>query len=355
MITARRSSTSASRPGSASRSATYPASWPATSDTTATASATSWASSTRVGSSEPASARWAMESAAVASCGQVVAAEVPGDVADERDPRLVGRRTQRVGVAEPLGLGVQGVVLTGLGSDCLDLLESVPEDVGGLGQLARLTAAALEVGGELPPVRVGRAVAVEQLEVGGPRVPVEGATLLGRAGQPQLVGLAVDGEQPLGELTHDADRNAPATEEGPGAALGADGAGQDEAAVVVRLGAGVGRPLPRRRGGRQEEPALHARATGGANPAGIGPSTEEQGQAGHHHGLAGAGLARDDGEAAAELQGDVVDRPQPADPQLGQPAVASGVLDRGGLRALSRRRQLTPPYLPRDAAPGRRR
>ena len=96
---------------------------------------------------------------------EVVAAEVAGHVADQRHPRLVGRGAQRVGVAQPLGLRVEGVVLTRLGRDGLDLLESVPEDVGGLGQLARLAAAAVEVGGELAPALVGRAVAVEQLQV----------------------------------------------------------------------------------------------------------------------------------------------------------------------------------------------
>ena len=67
--------------------------------------------------------------------------------------RLVGGGAQRVGVAEPPGLGVERVVLPGLGRDRLDLLEPVPEHVGGLGQLAGLAAAAVEVGGELPPAR----------------------------------------------------------------------------------------------------------------------------------------------------------------------------------------------------------
>ena len=106
-----------------------------------------------------------MASAAVASCGSVAAAEVAGHVADQRHPRLVGGGAQRVGVAEPLGLGVERVVLARLGRDGLDLLQAVPEHVGGLRQLAGLAAAALEVGGELAPALVGGAVAVEQLQV----------------------------------------------------------------------------------------------------------------------------------------------------------------------------------------------
>ena len=192
----------------------------------------------------------------------------------------------------------------GSGRDGLDLLQAVPQDVGGLRQLAGLAAAALEVGGELAPALVGRAVAVEQLQVVGAGVAVEGAALLGRPGQPQLVGLAVHGEQALGELGDHADRDAAAAEEGPGPALGAHRAGEDQAAVVVGVGAGVGGALPRPgESGGQHEPALDPGPAGGADPAGVGPAAEEQGQAGDHHGLAGAGLAGDDGEARCPAPG----------------------------------------------------
>ena len=88
-----------------------------------------------------------MARAAVASCGSVSAAEVAGHVADQRQARLVGGGPQRVGVAEPLGLRVERLVLAGLGRDGVDLLQAVPEHVGGLRELAGLAAAALEVGG----------------------------------------------------------------------------------------------------------------------------------------------------------------------------------------------------------------
>ena len=45
---------------------------------------------------------------------EVVAAEVTGHVADQRHPRLVGGGAQRVGVAEPLGLRVERLVLARL-------------------------------------------------------------------------------------------------------------------------------------------------------------------------------------------------------------------------------------------------
>ena len=210
--------------------------------------------------------------------------------------------------------------------------------LGGLGQLACLAAAALEVGGELAPPLVGGAVAVEEFEVRLAGVPVERATLLGRPGQPQLIGLTVHREQPLGELGDHAHRDAAAAEERPGPAFGAHRAGEDEAAVVVGVGAGVGGALPRGGFGGQDEPSLHAGTPGGADPAGVGPTTEEQGQAGHDHGLAGAGLPRDDREPTAQLEGDVVDRSQPSDAQLGQSPEAPGFVAVRGRPQVTRRR-----------------
>ena len=52
------------------------------------------------------------------------------------------------------------------------------------------------------PVVEGRAEVVE-VDAGE---AIERRTLLGRPGQPQLVGLAVHGEQPLGELAEHGDR-----------------------------------------------------------------------------------------------------------------------------------------------------
>ena len=49
----------------------------------------------------------------------------------------------------------------------------------------------------------------------GPGVPVQRPALLGRPGQPQLVGLPVHGQERLGQLADDTHRHAAATEERP--------------------------------------------------------------------------------------------------------------------------------------------
>jgi hypothetical protein len=126
----------------------------------------------------------------------------------------------------------------------------VPEHVGGLGQFAGLAVPALQIRRELPPALERRPVALEQVEVPGSGVAVQGPSLLGRPGQPELVGLAVHGEQTLGELGDHAHRDAAAPEVGPGPAFGAHRPGQDQAAVVVGVGAGLFRPRPGRGVGR---------------------------------------------------------------------------------------------------------
>ena len=90
-------------------------------------------------------------------------------------------------------------------------------------------------------------------------------------------------------------------------------------AVVVHLGAGVGDPRLHRVGQRpgQPQPALdHRAARVGAHPAGVGPAAEQQPQAGHHHGLARAGLTGDDVHARRQPQRRVVDDAEPGDPQF---------------------------------------
>jgi hypothetical protein len=146
-----------------------------------------------------------MASAALASCGRS-SPEVAGDVADQGRAGLVGGGAQRVGVAEPPGLRVQLVVLAGLRGHASISSSPCRRTSAACASSRAWPAAALEVAGQLPPAGVGLAVAVQQLQVRGPGVAVQGAALLGRAGQPQLVALPVHGQQPLGQLGDDARR-----------------------------------------------------------------------------------------------------------------------------------------------------
>ena len=195
------------------------------------------------------------------------------------EPRLVGRGAQRVGVAEPLGLGVEGSSSPGSGatasissSPCRSTSAAWASSRAWLRRRSRSAA-------ELPPALVGRAVAVEQRQVLGAGVAVQGTALLGRPGQPQLVGLPVHGEQPLGQLGDHPDRHAAAAEEGPRPALGAHRAGEDQAAVVVGVGAGVGGALPRR--------GVRRAAAGGPRPRPGRRRGPDRGRPGHRR--AGSG------------------------------------------------------------------
>ena len=61
-----------------------------------------------------------------------------------------------------------------------------------------------------------------------------------------------------------------------------------------------------------------------ADRARVGASTEQQAQGGDHHGLAGAGLTGDDGEAGVQVHGGLADHAEPRDPQMVDHASSPG-------------------------------
>ena len=88
-----------------------------------------------------------------------------------------------------------------------------------------------------------------------------------------------------------------------------------------------GRPRPRRRPPRPRRrtrpgrrpattPSTRARLRAGAHGAAVGAAAEQQAERGDDHGLAGAGLTGDHGQARAELEGRGVDHAERADPDL---------------------------------------
>ncbi len=79
-------------------------------------------------------------------------------------------------------------------------------------------------------------------------------------------------------------------------------------------------------GGSSSRPSTLSLVRARTDPGGIGPSAEQQQQAGDHHRLARARLAGDHGEPRAEGQHGLVDDPEPADVQLlehGQPILST--------------------------------
>ena len=145
---------------------------------------------------------------------------------------------------------------------------------------------------------------------------VERLPLRARLQQPVLVGLAVDGDQRLGHLGQPGDRHRGAAHERTGPALGRDVAGQQHV-VALDLAAGLvdGR-------GDVGQVAHPQRALDPGGPAArpdrpaVGAAAEQQPERGHHHRLAGAGLAGDHGQPGPELQGGRLDHAEAGDPQL---------------------------------------
>ncbi len=121
---------------------------------------------------------------------------------------------QLLGVAEPLGLRPQRVVLRRLGLDRLDALETDAQALGLTGALRRGAAQVSELG--LGPRQLGvqRTVGGEGGREVGAAERVEHLAVLVGATQPPLVGLAVHGDEVLGELGEDPDRRRPSADVG---------------------------------------------------------------------------------------------------------------------------------------------
>lgn len=128
------------------------------------------------------------------------------------------------------------------------------------------------------------------------RVSVEGLSLPGGFEQPLLVGLAVHGDEFVGEFGEHPDRHGPAAEMRPGAPLRGDGTA-DQQRAVLDLGPGLLGPQGDGVAAGHRDPPLD---DGGLGPdpyqGGVGASAEQQPQTGDDHGLARAGLARHRGE-----------------------------------------------------------
>ena len=122
----------------------------------------------------------------------------------------------------------------------------------------------------------------------------------GRA-QPQLVCLAVDGDQPAADLAEDRGRHGAPSQVGAGASGGGDRTrGQEE--VVVEITPGLDDTGGDTRVRVDQERALDQAALGtGAHDGGLGPLPQQQPERGEHHRLAGSRLAGNDGESGGEV------------------------------------------------------
>ena len=220
--------------------------------------------------------------------------------------------THRIKFGQPADLGHQRHVFARAWVDAGNLGQRERQPVGLLLEFAGPVGAVEEIAPRDQPLVAKFSITLQWR--GDGREPVQRAALLVGSHQPQLVVLAVQCQQSGGEGGQRFRRHTAPAEVGPRGAVAADRPQGDDAAVVIAVGArGIQDLLDCGGGGRIEvigaEPALDHRARRSRpNPGGIGACPAKQMQAGHHHGLAGAGLAGQHGQPAVEFSGGRADR-----------------------------------------------
>ena len=168
-------------------------------------------------------------------------------------------RAQVVGVTEPVVLGPQVGVLTRLRVDAPRSRSSPSRSSRPRGPVARPASRSLAArcGGRAARRRSRVAVAAAGARA-APAEGVERLALLRRRPQPRLVGLAVHGDEELGQLGQHPDRAAAAAHVRPRAALRRDGAGHDQASSSSSAPASAARARRRVTGRRVTTPSTTA-------------------------------------------------------------------------------------------------
>ena len=128
------------------------------------------------------------------------------------------------------------------------------------------------------------------------------------------------GDEPADHLAEHAGRHGLATEVGPGPAVGGQGPGSEQAALIQLrarlLSARERRPTMRVARCRPEATLDETPGRTGALQPAVGAGPGEQRQPGHEHGLARARLPGDHGEGGGELQARLLDDPEAGDTHL---------------------------------------
>ena len=162
-----------------------------------------------------------------------------------------------------------------------------------------------------------------------PGETVETAKLFHRVSELQLVRLAVDGQQPGGEVGEHTGGDSPARQVSPGASGSVDRPGDDRLTVIEispdlldHLSEFLGVTVSRATVGvpaENTEDAVNRRLVGPTpHPLGVRPGTREKLQPRDHHRLTCAGFTGDDCEACGELRRGFLDDPEIPDLQFSQ-------------------------------------
>ena len=220
-----------------------------------------------------------------------------GRVPQQRLVRGGGGGVQPVGVGQPLLLGPERGGLARDRVELLDLDQPGPE-LGRLGgSLAGLGGDLGQLGPRLPVPVVGPLVVRQDLGQHRARELVERFPLPSGLEQLLLVGLAVHGDEVVGQVGEQRDRHRAAAGERARTPLPRHRPGQHQRAVLVEVAAGLLDLLRDLAAGVGAEPSLDRGALRPRpDPGRVGAAAEEQAEAGDHHRLARAGLAGERGE-----------------------------------------------------------
>ena len=255
-----------------------------------------------------------------AAAGVLDGADRLGQAAGEAVERLGGLGDVGQGLfggAEDGALLGQGRLLARLGIEAVEFGKAQGQLLGlgggagdDVGQLARAGAGGAPVG----PGRGDRLGLAAQAAVG-----VEQGAMGARVQQADGFVLAVDLEQQVADLAQHRGAGRLVVDEGAAAAIGGEGAAQDQVLV-----AGVGKALllqhvPGGMAGRQGEDRRDRRlGRAAAHEAGVRPRTDRQAQAVEDDRLACPGLAGERGQARADGQVQGLDEHDVADPKSDQ-------------------------------------
>ena len=229
---------------------------------------------------------------------------------------------QVTGMRQHGRLCLERLILPRLGTHGLDLLDAQPEERS----LALALLAVREEVGQFPlrrpPGIEGSRERGAGLQQGRPTEAIEQVALAARLAQEELVGLPVDGHQPVGDLGQDGRRDAaPAGERATATGGGHRSSEEHDAVEPVRLRFRAGLL----ESGDQLIGPLAGDAPGGVDVGSLGARADgprirllapDQRQAGEHHRLARAGLPGEHCQAGSEGHHRVIDHAQRADAQL---------------------------------------
>ena len=189
-------------------------------------------------------------------------------------------------------------------------------------QVDALVARPVVPGEAIEPL-LGTPKGLERLAAAGQELVGLGASLeieplplqIGR-GQAELLALAVDAQQRVGDRRQQAQRRRLIVEEDAAAPVAGDLPPHHQLLLLLAIDAGFAQQAPPLLAGRREHPGHRQPVGAGAQLVDRGPGAGEQRQRVHHQALAGSGGARDHVEAGAELDAGLLDHRQIANVQM---------------------------------------